>query len=154
MSEFIIRIQELKPMRVAIFRGYSKTPEMEAHQQAEVFAREKGLIKNNRYQTFGFNKPAPWITKEEEYGYEIWVVVSPEVEIPPYIMEREIPGTKCAVTSIEKLAEIGPAWEYLYKWMEESKEYQHAHLSGLEEVTSPLDTPEEELSFNLYLPVK
>jgi DNA gyrase inhibitor GyrI len=155
MSKFKIRIEELAPMRVAVFRGYSKTPEMEAHEHAVAFAKEKGLVdKINCLKTFGFNKPAPWVTKEEEYGYELWVVVGSDVDVPPYIMVKEFPGVKCAVTSIDKLADIGAAWEYLYEWVEASKDFEHAHLDGLEEVLSPLGTPEEVLAFNLYLPVR
>lgn len=155
MSKFKIRIEELGPMRVVVFRGYSTTPEMEAHEQAVAFATEKGLInENNCLKTFGFNKPAPWVTQGDEYGYELWVVVDPEINIPPYLMVKEFPGARCAVTSIEKLADIGAAWEYLYKWVGDSKDYEHSHIDGLEEVLSPLGTPEEELAFNLYLPVR
>jgi DNA gyrase inhibitor GyrI len=155
MSRFKIRIEELEPMRVVVFRGYSRTPEKEAHEQAVAFAEEKGLIdQNNRFKSFGFNKPAPWVTKEEEYGYEIWVVVDADVDVPPYLVEKTFPGAKCAVTSIEKLADIGAAWEFLYDWMEDNEDFEHAHLDGLEEVLSPLGTPEEDLAFNLYLPVR
>jgi DNA gyrase inhibitor GyrI len=155
MSKFEIRIEALAPMRVAVFRGYGTAPEMEAHRQMEAFAREKGLIDaDNRIKTFGFNHPAPWVTTNDEYGYEIWVVVGPEVEVPGYVLTKEYPGAKCAVTSIEKLADIGDAWEYLYNWVGENEEYDHAHLDGLEEVLSPLGTAEEEFKFNLYLPVK
>lgn len=154
MSQFTIRIEELDSMRVVVFRGYSKTPEMDAQKHAVAFAKEKGLIdKKNCLKTFGFNKPAPWMTNEEEYGYELWVVVDSYVDVPPYLVVKEFPGSKCAVTSIEKLADIGAAWEFLYEWVENSKEYEHAHRDGMEEVLSPLGTPEEELAFNLYLPV-
>jgi DNA gyrase inhibitor GyrI len=153
MSKFEIRIEELDPMRVAVFRGYSKTPEMEAHNLAVAFAKEKGLIKDNHLKTFGFNKPCPWETKGDEYGYEVWVVADAGVNIPGFVMSKEFTGAKCAVTSIEKLADIGDAWEYLYDWVKGSKEYKHAHKDGLEEVLSPLSTPEDEFSFNLYLPV-
>jgi DNA gyrase inhibitor GyrI len=155
MSEFSIRIEQLPPLRVAVFRGFSKTPELEAHAQAVAFAQEKGLVdKDNRIKTFGFNNPAPWVTSGDEYGYELWVVVGPDVEVPPFVMVKEYPGAKCVVTSIEQLAEIGAAWEYLYNWVKSSKEYEYAHMNGLEEVISPLGTPEEEFAFNLYLPVK
>jgi predicted transcriptional regulator YdeE len=128
---------------------------MEAHKQVWAFAREKGLIdKENRIKTFGFNHPAPWVTSNDEYGYEIWLVVGPEVGVPPYVLTKEFPGAKCAVTSIERLAQIGEAWEYLYRWVQDSEDYKHAHLDGLEEVVSPLGTPEEEFAFNLYLPVE
>jgi predicted transcriptional regulator YdeE len=80
-------------------------------------------------------------------------VLEPDIVVPPYLLTKKFPGAKCAVTSIEKLADIGDAWEYLYEWVNQNDEYEHAHLDGLEEVISTLDTSEEELAFNLYLPV-
>jgi DNA gyrase inhibitor GyrI len=155
MSKFKVRIEQLDPMRVVVFRGYSQTPEMEAHEHAVAFAKEKGLIaEDNCLKTFGFNKPAPWVTKGEEYGYELWLVVDSDMDVPPYLMVKEFPGAKCAVTSIKKLADIGAAWEYLYEWVENSEDYEHAHMEGLEEVLSPLGTLAEDLAFNLYLPVR
>ena len=155
MPDFKVRIEELPPMRLAVFRGYSTAPENEAKQLAVSFAEEKGLIQpDNTLKTIGFNKPAPWMTNEDAYGYELWVVISPELDVPPYVMTKNFPGATCTVTSIKNLAEIGPAWEYLYEWVNSNKNYEHAHLDGLEEVTSPLDTAEKDYSFNLYLPVK
>lgn len=95
--KFNICIEDLGPIRVIVFTGDSKTPEMEAHKHAVGFAKEKGLLdKNNHFKTFGFNKPAPWVTQEEEYGYEIWVVVDSDVNVPPYLMEKTFPGAMCS----------------------------------------------------------
>ena len=155
MSKFEVQIETLPAMRVVVFRGYSRAPEMEAHALAVAFGKEKGLVdEQNRMKTFGFNKPAPWVTNLDEYGYEIWIVVSNDVDVPSYLPVKEYPGAKCAVTHIKKLADIGTAWEFLYQWVDECEEYEHAHMDGLEELLSPLGTPEEELAFNLYLPVK
>ena len=152
MSKFEIRIEELAPMRVASFKGFSETPEAIASDAAIAWAKQKGLIES--FHTFGFNNPSPWATEGPEYGYEVWVVIGEDVEVEKDIEVKKFPGHLCAVTSIEKLADIGNAWEYLYKWVKKSEEYDPAKIDGLEEVTSPLGTPEEDLSFNLYLPVK
>lgn len=155
MKKFEIHVEKLDAMRVVVFRGYSTKPEMEAHRLAMAFAKEKELVDNdNCVKTFGFNKPAPWVTKEDEYGYELWVVVDDELDVPPYLPVKDFPGAKCAVTQIERLADIGAAWEYLYQWVGDNKDYEHAHLDGLEEVLSPLGTPEEQYAFKLYLPVR
>ncbi len=152
MSEFEIRIEELPAMRVASFKGFSKTPEMDAHNAAVAWAEKKGLLKD--FHTFGFNNPPPWETEGPEYGYELWVVVGKDTEVEEDIEVIEYPATLCGVTSIERLEQISDAWEYLYEWVKGSKEYGHPDANGLEEVTSPIGTPEEELSFNLWLPVK
>ena len=155
MKEFEIWIEKLDAMKVVVFRGYSTKPEMEANQLAVAFAKEKGLVdEDNHVKTFGFNKPAPWVATDEEYGYELWVVVGDELAVPPYLSVKDYPGATCAVTQIERLADIGAAWEYLYQWVGDSKGYEHAHMDGLEEVLSPLGTPEEQYTFKLYLPVR
>lgn len=152
MYEFEIRIEELPAMQVASFKGFSKTPEMDAHNAAVEWAEEKGLIKD--YRTFGFNNPPPWDTEGPEYGYELWVVIGKDTEVDEGIEIIDYPTTLCAVTSIDRLEQIGDAWEFLYNWVKGTNEYVHPDMNGLEEVTSPLGTPEEEFSFNLYLPVK
>lgn len=155
MKQFEVHIEKLDPMRVVVFRGYSTQPEMEAHHLAVAYAKANGLVdEDNCVKTFGFNKPAPWVTKDDEYGYELWVVVGAELEVPPYLRVKEFPGATCAVTQIERLADIGAAWEYLYQWVGDNQDYEHAHLDGLEQVLSPLGTPEEDYVFKLYLPVK
>jgi DNA gyrase inhibitor GyrI len=152
MSEFEIRIEELPAMRVASFTGFSETPEMDAHNAAVKWAEKKGLLKD--YRSFGFNNPPPWDTEGPEYGYELWVVIGTDTKVEEGIEVKDYPSTLCAVTSIDRLEQIGDAWEYLYKWVKTSDEFQHLDMNGLEEVTSPLGTPEEEYSFNLYLPVE
>lgn len=155
MKKFKIQIEKLDAMRVVVFRGYSTKPEMEANQLAMAFAKVKGLVDHeNRVKTFGFNKPAPWVTSDDEYGYELWVVVGVETDVPPFLPFKHYPGATCAVTRIEKLADIGAAWEYLYQWVGDQPELEHAHMDGLEQVLSPLGTPEEQYAFKLYLPVK
>lgn len=151
MSEFEIRIEELAPMRVASFKGFSETPEMVAHEAALAWAEKKGLLEE--FHTFSFNNPPPHATEGPEYGYEVWVVIGADVEVEGDVEVKEFPGHLCAVTSIEKLADIGDAWKTLYDWVKDSKEYEHTPIVGLEEVLSPIGTPEAELSFNLYLPV-
>jgi DNA gyrase inhibitor GyrI len=154
MSEFKVRIEQLPPMRVAYYRAFSETPEMEASGTLLAWADQRGLLKGAEVlRRFGFNNPPPWDTAGPEYGYESWIVVGLDVEPEGDVQIKEHPGALCAVTSIERLAQIGDAWMFLYRWVESSETYVHAHMDGLEEVLSPIGTPEEELAFNLWLPV-
>lgn len=70
------------------------------------------------------------------------------------IRVKQFPGILCAVTSIVKLADIGAAWEYLYQWIQQSERHGHTHMDGLEKVLSSVGTPEEQLRFNLWLPIR
>jgi DNA gyrase inhibitor GyrI len=154
MREFKIRIEKLPSMRVAYYTGFAKHPEMEAWGTLLTWAQGKGLVSQPlSFRRFGFNNPPPWGTEGEEYGYECWITVDEQVEASGEVGIKAFPGSLCAATSIERLADIGNAWETLYQWVEDSGQYDHAHMDGLEEVISPLDTPEEELAFHLYLPI-
>jgi DNA gyrase inhibitor GyrI len=154
MNQFKIRVEELPPMRVAYYRAYSTSPELEAVGTLWAWAESKGLTTDpESVRRFGFNNPPPWGTEGPEYGYESWIKVGPAVEPEGEIRIKEFPGSLCAVTSIERLAQIGAAWEYLYQWCQNSQEYQHADMDGLEECLSPIDTPEADLAFNLWLPI-
>ncbi|MCJ7661157.1 MAG: GyrI-like domain-containing protein [Anaerolineales bacterium] len=101
---------------------------------------------------FGFNNPPPWDTPGPAYGYESWITIPAGINPIGEIHVKRFPGSLYAVTSNEKLTDIGTAWEYLYQWCQGSDEYEHAHMDGLEKVLSPAGTLEEQLSFNLWLP--
>ena len=154
MKEFKIRVETLPPLRVAFFRAFSETPEREASETLLAWADRKGLLVDpTSFRCFGFNNPPPWATEGPAYGYESWITVGPDAEPDGVVQIKEFSGSLCAVTSIDRLAEIGAAWEFLYRWVEGNETYQHAHLDGLEEVLSPIGTPEAELAFNLWLPI-
>lgn len=97
--------------------------------------------------------PPPCPPAGTPYGYESWITVEPGINPQGKIRVKKFPGSLCAVTSIECLADIGASCKYLYELCEGSADYAHADMDGLEEVLSPVGTPEEDLSFNLWLPV-
>jgi DNA gyrase inhibitor GyrI len=155
MEKFHVRVATLPPMQVAYFKAFSLHPEMEASGTLWEWAEQIGLVADTgAVKRFGFNNPPPWDTSGPDYGYESWITMPEDTQPTGEIQVKQFPGSLCAVTTIARLADIGTAWEYLYQWVQRSQDYEHAHIDGLEEVLSPVGTPEEQLSFNLWLPIQ
>ena len=151
MKIFDIRIENLPPMMVAHFRAFSQHPEIESSETLWAWSQQVGInLEDVTVRRVVEPNPPPWDTSDLAYGYESWVTITPHVNPCVEIRVKKFTGSLCAITSIEKLADIGAAWEYLYQWVRHSEDYEHAHMDGLEEVLSPAGTPEEQLSFNLW----
>ena len=154
MNEFDIRIETLPPMRVAYYKTFSQHPEAEASGTLWAWAEQVGICMHPvSERRFGFNNPPSCDTPSLVYGYESWITIPADINPTGEIRVKQFPGSLCAVTSIEKLANIGSAWKHLYNWCQDTDEYEHAHIDGLEEVLSPVGTPEEQLRFILWLPI-
>jgi len=149
-----VRIVDLPPMRVASALGYGTEPENQAATMIVEFARSIGLEPGDPgYRTFGFNNPNP-SPGSPNYGYEIWLVVGPDVEAKPPIEIKEIPGSRYAVTRFTGLSNIGRFWRELVAWFEDSPYTRPPNwCTCLEEVTNPAETDPEEWTFDLYLPI-
>lgn len=149
MTDLEVRIERLPPMRVASAYGFGGTPEKDAIELMHGWAVPRGLREGN--PTYGFNNPDP-TPGSPNYGYEIWLPVGPEVEGEGEIKIKEFPGGLYAVTRCESVYVIGELWQALVRWREGSK-YRCGHHQWLEKVLSPIDAAEDELFFDLYLPI-
>jgi effector-binding domain-containing protein len=148
-----VRIVDLPPMRVASALGYGTEPENQAATMIVEFARKIGLEPGDPdYRTFGFNNPNP-SPGSPNYGYEIWLVVGPDVEERPPIKIKDVPGSRYAVTRFTGLANIGRVWRELVAWFEDSPYTRPPNwCTCLEEVKNPAETDPDEWIFDLYLP--
>jgi len=149
-----VRIVDLPPMRVASALGYGTEPEDQAGTMICEFARSIGLEPGRPgYRTFGFNNPNP-APGSPNYGYEMWLVVGPDVEAKPPIEIKEIPGSKYAVTRFTGLSNIGRVWRELVAWFEDSPYTRPPNWCRcLEEVVNPAETDPDKWTFDLYLPI-
>ena len=154
MTQLDVRIVDLLPMRVASALGYGTHPEDLAWQKISGFAATLGLKPGNPdYRTFGFNNPNP-TPGSPNYGYEIWLVVGPDIEAEPPIEIKEIPGAKYAVTRFTGISNIGRVWRELVTWFEDSPYTRPPNwCTCLEEILNPAETDPEKWSFDLYLPI-
>jgi len=149
-----VRIVDLPPMRVASALGYGTEPEHQAGTMIVEFANTIGLKPGDAgYRTFGFNNPNP-SPGSPNYGYELWLVIGPEVEAEEPITIKDIPGSRYAVTRFTGLPNIGRVWRDLVAWFEDSPYTRPPNwCTCLEEVINPAETDPDKWTFDLYLPI-
>ena len=155
MSDLEVRIVQLQPMRVASFLGFGESPETLAWDKLLAWAKPKGLLEDlETHRLFGFNNPNP-SPGSPNYGYEVWIVVGPELEPDQEVEIKDFEGgfyavTRCVVPK-GKFEVIGATWKELNAWREDSK-YNCGHAQWLEE-SIPLDIPDTEFVLDLYIPI-
>jgi effector-binding domain-containing protein len=151
MSDIKVRIIQLESMRMVSAYGFGAEPEGIAWDKIKKFAKNNGMnLAENSISTYGFNNPNP-SKGSPNYGYEIWLPVSEDVNPEGDLRIVEFDGGLYAVTRFKGLDNIGNFWGKLVKWAEGSK-YRRAHHQWLEELTT-FEVPPEDYVFNLYLPI-
>jgi len=151
MTELDVRIVELEPMRIACVNAYSDTPEFDSWALMEAWAKPKGLLEVPGLRIFGYNNPNP-SPGSPNYGYDIWITIAPEIETEGDVRIIDFPGGLYAVTRVKGVEGIHETWKKLVTWLEESK-YKHASHQWLEEHLTPMDTPLEEFTLDLFAPI-
>ncbi len=159
MSELVVKIVRLDPMRVASTYGFGPSPEGIAWEKMRNFMQAQGMldaVSSHRY--FGFNNPSP-APASPNYGYEQWVVVGPDVESEGDAQIKDFPGGLYAVTRCD-LTNIESQWKRLVAWREDSL-YKVGRHQWLEESITPeraLNMGQEEFDpaahiLDLYMPI-
>jgi effector-binding domain-containing protein len=152
MSEMNVRIVQMEPMRVASALGFGADPEDRAARKMLAFMESRGQ-RFEDVRWFGFNNPDP-SPGSPNYGYEVWITVGPEVKGEGEVTVKEIPARRYAVTRCEGLETIGRDWQRLVLWFEESPYHRPPHWAEcLEHLLTPPTLPEEQYTFDLYLPI-
>jgi DNA gyrase inhibitor GyrI len=146
-----VRIEELKPMRVASVRVMSANPEIDAWRKLKAWAESKDLLSDfDSRPVFGYTSQPPK-KDEKEYGYEFWIGIGPETEVGGDVREQAFACGLYAVTTHH-----GPpspeVWKSLWDWVQASP-YRWRKTHELERPRNPL-APEPELIFDLYLPIE
>ena len=162
MKEFEVKIVKLEPMRVASARAISKTPEHDAWEKMRAWAEPKGLLEDiERHPVFGFNNPNP-SPEREDYGYEFWVRVGPDIEPEGNVEIKEFEGGLFAVTTCKLKEEIQSeffqkegyleSWKKIVDWVKSSK-YKFGKRQCLEKAHDP-GASDEELILDLYCSIE
>ena len=152
MNNLQVRIVTLDPLRVASAYGFGASPEGIAFEKIETFAAANKLLEEDRLpSTFGFNHPDP-SPGSPNYGYEVWLPVTEDVQEQGDISIKNFPGGLYAITRLTGLQNIGDAWKQLARWREGSK-YEDGNHQWLEHLLSPPDSSLEDFVFDLYLPI-
>lgn len=151
-----VRIVKLPPMTVASYRAESTTPEADCAAVMNSFIFENSLHKRAGFRHFGFNNPSP-SEGNPVYGYEIWVTIPEEMDVPAPFEKRYFSGGLYA-SAPTTLQEIGERWMQLYHWAKNSEEYDvDFSFQWLEECVdfeAFISAPEAKKQLDLLEPIK
>ena len=154
-----VRIVKLPAMTVAAYCVVSATPEIDCAKVFDPFVLGNNLHNKSGFRSFGFNNPDP-SEDSAEYGYETWVTITEDFDVPAPFTKKHFTGGLFASTSAT-LNEIGERWTQLYNWCEKSDKYEFdSSLQWLEELTMDYEefiseqTPDGEKQLDLLMPIK
>ena len=161
-KEIQVEIVQLEPMTVASVQAISKSPEDDAWKKMVAFAEPKGLLKDlKKNPIFGFNNPDPTKGKEE-YGYEFWIRIDPDMKLEEGVTMKEFDGGLYAVTRCNLTKEVAStflqeygaleSWVKLGEWFKSSG-YKMGKHQCLEKSVNP-NKPDEDLLLDLYWPIE
>jgi DNA gyrase inhibitor GyrI len=161
---FKVKLKRLDAMRAVFFHSLSNTPEEDAWNKAESWAREKGILKSSSIlRIFGRNiYPTE---NPEPYGYGIYIIIPSDTEVGGEVPVRSIPRGLYAVVKCNGLEEMSLKWPELWKWVENSEYHyidetkgEYGYELGFEEYlnwySTLVDKSESKMLFNLMLRLK
>lgn len=117
-----VRIVHLPAAKVAAAHYVGPDPEDHAGKMIGDFARENRLWETgSSVRLYGFNHPNP-PPEGGEYGYEFWVTIPEDMEVPAPLEKKRFPGGTYAAHCIQ----MGNfhEWQWLFGWAYESTEYE------------------------------
>lgn len=140
-----VRIVLLPPMTVASYHCIGKDPEEEVFGVMTDWAKKSRLyeIKPDA-RMFGFNHPNPGVLEDGTHGYEVWVTIPEDMELPkPLVRKRYDGGRLYAVLTIP-FPEF-QLWGDLINWVNNSGKYETDYTE--EELAGEIGGFEEELNW-------
>lgn len=136
-----VRIVHLPAATVAAARYFGPDPEDHAGLMIADFTREHKLWETGDVRLYGFNSPNP-PPEGGEYGYEFWVTIPDDMDVPEPLEKKRLEGGTYAAHAI-KMGDFHE-WQWLFKWANESEEYEIAGSGTPEDMYGCL---EEHLNF-------
>lgn len=117
-----VRTLYLPPMTVASSHYFGKNPEDFADRPLNEFVRATHLAEiKPDLRVFGFNNPCD-PNENGEYGYEFWVTIPENMDVPEPLVKKTFPGGLYAAHSIQ----MGNfhEWQLLSEWVKNSEDYE------------------------------
>ncbi|MCW4023598.1 MAG: GyrI-like domain-containing protein [Candidatus Bathyarchaeota archaeon] len=159
MSNALILLERLKPMKAIHAYSLSNTPEEEAYRKILELAKQNDIPKENA-RLFGRNIYIS--NKTEPHGYEYYLTINQDINRPKKAEIKTLPGGLFAVLKGNNLSDITQSWKNLIELVESSG-YTQASVSkeeygwvtgDLEEHTNwHIENPKEWL-FDLWLKIR
>jgi DNA gyrase inhibitor GyrI len=147
-----VRILHFEPLRVASALGYGASPEMLAWSKLLDWAEAHHQLEQP-HRFFGFNNPSP-TPASPNYGYEVWMTVTPDVLSDEMVTVKDFAGGDYAVTRCMGVEHIPQTWMELSTWAETSQYRMGSHQWLEEHIRVGPNIPESEFVLDLYLPIK
>lgn len=117
-----VRIINLPPCTIATSHYFGENPEDNAGKPLEEFIRRIELQKiKPDLRMFGFNNPSP--VGNETYGYEFWVTIPDDLDIPVPLQKKHFEGGLYAAHCI-KMGDFHE-WQLLDQWVMSNGEYEY-----------------------------
>lgn len=117
-----VRIIYLPPATVASSHYFGDDPEANAFKPMNDFIRKVQLHKTKPdLRIYGFNNPTP--KGNETYGYEFWVTIPDDMEVPEPLQKKTFAGGLYAAHCIN----MGDfhEWQLFMQWLLNSQEYEY-----------------------------
>lgn len=158
-----VRILYLPPATVAASHYFGESPEHNAGMQLDEFVKKVQLHKiKPDFRVYGFNNPTP--VANETYGYEFWVTIPDDLEVPDPLQKKSFTGGLYAAHCI-KMGDFHE-WEWLDQWLNSNNEYEYdrreplgmhgsleEHLNAFTSVTRGISVANA-AQIDLLIPVK
>jgi DNA gyrase inhibitor GyrI/DNA-binding transcriptional MerR regulator len=109
-----VRIIQLPPCTVASYHFIGENPEETVGGVISKFTKDVDLYgAKPDARLFGFNHPSP-SAERPVYGYESWVTIPDDMDVPEPLVKKRFDGGLYAVHSI-KFGDFHE-WDWLYQW--------------------------------------
>jgi len=116
------RIIYLPPCTVASSHYFGENPEANAGKPLHDFIRSIELHKTKPdLRQFGFNNPCP--QGDETYGYEFWVTIPDDLDVPAPLQKKRFAGGLYAAHCI-KMGDFHE-WPIFYQWVFDNADYEY-----------------------------
>jgi DNA-binding transcriptional MerR regulator len=116
-----VRIVYLPPATVAAYQYIGDEPEMHCNQVIDKFVLESDLVNvKPDLRHYGFNAPNP--NETDYHGYEMWVTIPNNMEVPEPIIKKIFEGGLYAAHMIPFGA--FEEWGWLSEWVENNSKYE------------------------------
>ncbi len=126
-----VRILLVPPYTVASYHFIGENPEETVGDVVSDFVQKSGLYKKKPdSRMFGFNHPNPGILEDDIHGYEVFVTIPDDMEVPEPLVKKKFDGGLYAVLTIP-FPEF-QLWNNLSQWVENSETYEpnYSELGG------------------------
>lgn len=121
-SRMALRIVYLPQATVAASQYTGNNPEDLSGARLESFIKSVNLPeKKPDFRVYGFNNPSPQ-EGQEHYGYEFWVTIPEDLDVPAPLEKKHFPGGLYAAHCI-KMGDF-PEWSAFFNVMKKDEEYE------------------------------